>query len=765
MSAASSTATPGGDVGSAQQTPPTPQLNRSCESCRSLKVRCLPDSASPNRCQRCAKAKRPCIFVAPQRRRPRKRTDSRVAQLEREMRQMRSLLKDRLQPGESSAESSGSEAEESGESDHKTEPQMTLSVITEAPSSTSGSTRPIDQPSPGIPAPYVYSYARDIALTSTSSNQPLAEHTPEIPPEDDVVERGVISFENAEKLVAFFVAEMTVFAPSILLHPHTTAAQLRSSKPVLFLSVLAAAAMSVDAALAATLNRELVRLYADKFFINGDKSLELVQALLLMIIYYYPPDSPLKLQHYQYIHIAATMALEVGLASKRRAPADTRDNNQAHGIFDEHMAEQARAILGCYHLASTVAMKTRRPNLLIWNEWLNECTKHLERSPHASDRQIAIWFDLQRMIDEAMASFGMDDTSSVTPLTDIRVQAILRWFDDKMHFWKKNLSPDMLTGKTSVQYGMTVDEGTLNNPFFISVPVLFEYHYTNLAIYELAIGEGYRDVDSTRQPFYTLPMLDDENQRANDPLSAVRIDITIKWMNSAQKLLDFFLEYDVDLLRRLPNLGYTRVGVAMMSLLKIHFYVQAGSLGEVVTPETVKVGLYLDAVIAKLTEASGEKKYRTPSRWLHVIGVKGRDWYERLQQKTQANESRGPQAPRSAPVNPPPNPFQTPQHLGLSADDSQIPHFQAMAGGYGPSTAMTPMWPPGPNYLNMQPIAGYQPPIPPSYVYGTSQQQRQQASPEGNQHHKPMGPSSSGMEVDGWVPDGSVYGMPSLPGF
>lgn len=94
-------------------------------------------------------------------------------------------------------------------------------------------------------------------------------------------------------------------------------------------------------------------------------------------------------------------------------------------------------------------MKTRRPNLLLFNDWMSECVKHLGRSPHSLDRHLAKWFELQRITDEAMASFGLDDTSSATPLTESRIQAVLRWFGNRMQSWKDNIPPDMLTGKTN----------------------------------------------------------------------------------------------------------------------------------------------------------------------------------------------------------------------------------------------------------------------------------------------------------------------------
>lgn len=345
----------GADVVQSLSSPP--QLNRSCESCRSLKVRCFPDPKAPDQCQRCAKAKRTCIFVAPQRRRPRKRTDSRVAQLEREMRQMRSLLKGRLHTDETSTASDDSEEAESIESDFGANSRE---LIPNDPSNISESLPPMNL-SPRVLSPLRRGTLDSRSLSPASFDHVLTEQSAEIFLREDVIDRGIISLEDANQLVALFNTELSACAGMILCPPDTTAAHLRHSKPILFLSVIAAAALAVDAGLAAILNREMVHLYAERFFINGEKSLELIQALLVMTIFYYPPDSPLKLQHCQYTHVASTMALEIGLTSRHRIRSDYKKSGKSNKRgYNEHVAEQARAMVGCYHLASRYESNFRR---------------------------------------------------------------------------------------------------------------------------------------------------------------------------------------------------------------------------------------------------------------------------------------------------------------------------------------------------------------------------------------------------------------------
>ncbi|CAL5872759.1 uncharacterized protein PFLUO_LOCUS7026 [Penicillium psychrofluorescens] len=731
-----------GDPGATPTVPTAQQLNRSCESCRSLKVRCLPNPATPNQCQRCAKGRKACLFVAPQRRRPRKRTDSRVAQLEKEMRMMRSLLKDRIRE-ESEPESPDGSDGDPADNDDDVPFQDRLPSSSHA----SGSAGFMD-------------YSPELLNAGHNTGHPYISTRFSPGPEmhqahDDVVDRGIISLEDAGQLISFYNHELAPFFPLVVLPSNTTATALRHSKPILFLSVISAAAIAIDANLAAVLNREMVRLYAERFFIEGEKSLELVQALLLMIVFYYPPDSPLKLQFYQYTHIASTMALEIGLASKRRVSNKKSDDRKSrYEPYDELLAEQARAVLGCYNLGSTVAMKTRRPNLLQFNDWMAECVKHLEQSPNRIDQHLAVWFELQKITDEAMASFGLDDTSSVSMLTESRVQAVLRWFDKRVEEWRKKIPSEML-----------------------NEPMTLEYRATILAMYELGIGEGYREPDAIKNRFYTLPT-PDEDGSLQVPLSAIRIDINMKWMHAAHEMLDAVIDCSTDLMRKMPNHMYTRTVMAMTSLLKIHFSVRTGALSEVVTTDTVNVSYYLDALSNKLGEASGGGNYKIPSRWYHVVAVKGRDWFTRVEARYAAQSSNLGHSVVSAS----PSTESVPGQMSATQDPTVPPvdhlHDPAAMDSFSVPQNMAHMSPGIGNiregYVAMSGAGMW-----PADNGARHNAALFQSIPDGYQHpqttaglapfafdpqRQPQMPGT-GMELDGWLPDGSIFGMPPLPEF
>ncbi|KAF4987402.1 hypothetical protein F66182_16757, partial [Fusarium sp. NRRL 66182] len=216
----------------------------------------------------------------------------------------------------------------------------------------------------------------------------------------------------------------------------------------------------------------------------------------------------------------------------------------------------------------------------------------------SKNRRYASWFGLQTITDEALSSFGLDDTSSTALLSETRVNSVLRLFDKKMEDWKEDIDPEFLT--------------------------------------------GYRDPDAIKQQYYTLPAPDGEKalKRPAEPLSAIRVDLTIKWMHAAQGLLNTFLKCDVHTMRKMPNLIYSRTVLGLMVLLKIFFSVKSGALGEVIKPDTVKVENYQDQLTQRLTEASAASKYPIPARWLLIVGGKSRDWLQRFKKHCTDQEAQ-----------------------------------------------------------------------------------------------------------------------------
>jgi hypothetical protein len=95
-------------------------------------------------------------------------------------------------------------------------------------------------------------------------------------------------------------------------------------------------------------------------------------------------------------------------------------------------------------------MRLRRPNVLPYNSWMEECLSLLQKSPLLDDRRVVVWLKLQRIADEANTAFGFDDASTSFSLSELRLQVILRIFERRMEDWKNSVPAEVMSGESKV---------------------------------------------------------------------------------------------------------------------------------------------------------------------------------------------------------------------------------------------------------------------------------------------------------------------------
>ncbi|KAF2710195.1 hypothetical protein K504DRAFT_430539 [Pleomassaria siparia CBS 279.74] len=584
-------------------------LNRACEACRLSKVRCLmnPDLMSPI-CQRCAKAGKLCIFAAPAKRRQRKRTDVRVAELEKAVRQMRSLLRsNRISPVEiSDHEPTDEETEERDERQERESPVADHGRLEGSSTSTTASA---SAPVPEDKSPNTEKQPDKIPSYNQNTCGPkdsLGDF------ELDIIDRGLISHELAEELLDIYRNDLVHESPGVVIPSNWTMSQLRHQKPALFHAVMAAAAHCKGEALSNRLSEEVVFLYARSLFVKGEKSLQYVQALLVTVAYYSPPSSPAHLQIYRYTTMAASMALELGLAYKPRTHEELpkRAIRTLHRISSpDELLENCRTILVLYALAAGFSMRLRKPNILSYNSWMEECLSLLQKSPKLDDKRVVAWVQLQRIADEANTAFGFDDASTSFSLSELRLQVILRLFEKRMEDWKKS-----------------VPRGVL------SLSLMIEYHQNILGMWEFGMDGGRYNAPDFSNRHLTLPALDDDCVQPESLLSCsgFQINATIKCIGAAHSLLDTFEQFSTEQLQKASSILFVRSIYALVALMKADYGVgtDAEGLGLVLDSQSLKVDYYLDTISKKVSDAIGTQKCRVPSHWYFVLNQKLVAWRE-----------------------------------------------------------------------------------------------------------------------------------------
>jgi hypothetical protein len=549
---------------------------------------------------RCGKSGRTCVFVAPQKRRQRKRTDTRVAELEKEVRAMRLLLgkaggtSPSIPEEKSDDEKYTEESDEDDPSDEKGE--MSVYHWTYEDNK--------DKSSVGRVLSASHSQSpNDDATSMTSTTSIFDDRTQNPDSTKDVVDRGIISVKIATELFASYSRDLVQHFPGVILPSGSSAAHYRRSKPALFLAIITAASCKYDSELFGTLFDESIKLYAERIFIKGEKSLELVQALSITSVWYCPPksmeiNSSNNLRFYQYIHMAATMALDIGLGTSIDASAMS--------------LEKSRAICACYLSCSGVAMRMRRSNMLRWTTWMSQCLDLLEKSPASTplDNRLAAWVKLQIITDDYASIFAFDDISSTVNLADARMQVTLKSFERQLEDWRQNVE----------------SRGDIMN-----VSLLMAYYQNSIYLYErIAIDGNFDDKENINHKLFMPPQTITSiiyNQQKG-PLSAAYVNAVVACIESMHNLLEAFLTLDIQALRVVPIIVYVRMSYSIVVLIKVYISTFSTVIGSVLDRKSLKVDHYLSACMSRLKEAAGGRKFRVPDKWLSILSnIDG--WYRK----------------------------------------------------------------------------------------------------------------------------------------
>ena len=399
-----------------------PKRPRACEACRGLKVRCEPDPVKGT-CRRCAKAGRQCLVTVPSRKRQ-KKTDGRVAELEKKIDALTASL--HATKGQTVSESDDGSVEAKGNSRLQTSPSYIRNngPSRETPLQNNGT---LDW----LPNPKRYSGPSDGTHKHSSaySTSPVAgrkrrisefqdeteyspafdpravggnkrpaleldakpstihpllmpesrkaptpsapPHNPEIPDHEyaDVVDRKILDASTAAEIFDHYTQNMAKHMPVVVIPHGTKAGEIRRTKPTLFLAILSVASGQVHTHHQRTLTREIFRVYADSIICKSEKSLELVQALQVSALWYWP-ETEGDGKCYLLVHMAAIMAVELGMGKRPRAIRE-----RSHAVLREYSRSKApatdsmeskRAYLSTYFLSATYVAFLRFPFVVIF---------------------------------------------------------------------------------------------------------------------------------------------------------------------------------------------------------------------------------------------------------------------------------------------------------------------------------------------------------------------------------------------------------------
>jgi hypothetical protein len=327
-----------------------------CEGCRKAKIRCLTDTLEADaKCRKCLVGGLDCEWKEISKTRTRRRTSTRVADLENQLLSLTAAI-DGIRNGTSPGEAS------QGEVESETQTASATPLHNDCTSTTT-SDGPLRRRGPS--APNSHEPSSNHLLSKLSSN-PLPFNG--------------FSTEIRAQLVETFVTRMLPQYPVISIPAEIPLEQLEKIKPFMVNAVITTACSVSEPRLFRAMHNKNIALLSQVVAVEGCKSVDLLQALLVTSIWACPPDDLSNLNIYQWSHMAGTMALELGLGGRTSLHAQAQSVSDFATNSSLATMERYRTMFGVYLTCSRLVLLFN-----IQDEFLTPFQISSELSPPEND--------------------------------------------------------------------------------------------------------------------------------------------------------------------------------------------------------------------------------------------------------------------------------------------------------------------------------------------------------------------------------------------
>lgn len=292
---------------------------------------------------------------------------------------------------------------------------------------------------------------RDQSSCTTSSRSPsslLENHN-----------HAVLSFLDArippskqQDLLHLFARQAGAAWPVI--HPPMELDRIRAKSPLLLLSVLVCSVTQETQGTELDVHDELVQetmhILGDEVIGRGQRSLELVQALLVAAFWNKSTRRGQQGSCYQIVQLAADMAIDLGIAGFSLQPSPV-------AYFCRHedptSPEARRTWLACFVALSTSSISMRRPNTVPWNAHHQECLLHLEARGEAADILLCQIVRITQLIQEISNHLCLCQLTTFVDGNDYSTYATIETLKNKVDAWAAQIPPSLASSQTLKVWG------------------------------------------------------------------------------------------------------------------------------------------------------------------------------------------------------------------------------------------------------------------------------------------------------------------------
>ncbi|OJJ42171.1 hypothetical protein ASPZODRAFT_137445 [Penicilliopsis zonata CBS 506.65] len=287
-----------------------------------------------------------------------------------------------------------------------------------------------------------------------------------------------------EESLHTFRTQRLQFLPLIHIPATTTARDLKRQSPFLWRCITAVE--SKDAARQAALCVRIRELAAKRLLVDCDKSLDLLQGVLVYLAWVTLHSQPQKSSLCIYSQMAIGLVVELGL--NKPAPPDlsmTVSSSNAVGhmpglkasISTRRTMNERRAVLSCFVLTSIIAQFLGRMDPLRWTPHMKECLDILVHSEESSGDGVLVQFTRTRLLADQILqgpwSEGLYGLNAAQTLAAFHLKAL----QSRLETIKAEIPIQLADNK----------------------PILFHLYDTELSLYEVALVKPLADEEFSPQ--------------------------------------------------------------------------------------------------------------------------------------------------------------------------------------------------------------------------------------------------------------------------
>ncbi|KAI0000239.1 hypothetical protein F4779DRAFT_631208 [Xylariaceae sp. FL0662B] len=396
-----------------------------CAPCALAKAKCLRSNEAPGtKCDRCERLEKNCVNQVHKPRKKRQSKPSKTAQLEERLNSLVDLLK-ATNSGEAST-SSATQAPESGP-DLSYAPREThdieVSVQSQLPGSGDDSARSVELPGSkplhAIPRTY----------NEYAPNKCICRQVGEVS----------ISLESDETLLSTFINRLMPDYPFVTLPLGITAAELASTRPFLLTTIRMVSSYRNLRSMRAQ-NYLIMRHISEQMLMRSERSLEMLQSILLILGYYHY-HCMLHAQMHNLIALANSLVGDLGI---NRAPDWQEKTRLLVANPDAPRArtnDERRALCGVWYMNSIIALALHRIDTPKYTPYIEQCLRDLEAmKEHDSDTVLVHLVRIQHLSERIAQLHSKDQAEDdLTGLARAPMSAYLGAFHTELEKYKASM--------------------------------------------------------------------------------------------------------------------------------------------------------------------------------------------------------------------------------------------------------------------------------------------------------------------------------------